>query len=121
MSDAADSDAKSADRRRPRGNGQRILFVDDAEPLVRLTTERLNGLGYQPTGFTSAAAAIEAFRTNPQDFDAVITDERMPGMSGSALIHEVRACAIRFRFCSSAVSSARWSRAAHTKKVPMRF
>ena len=34
--------------------------------------------------------ALEAFRADPLGFDAVITDERMPGMSGSTLIHEVR-------------------------------
>jgi CheY-like chemotaxis protein len=36
------------------------------------------------------SAALEAFRAEPQRFDAVITDERMPGMSGSALIREIR-------------------------------
>src|SRR5205807_1635561 len=30
------------------------------------------------------------FRADPQRFDAVLTDERMPGRSGSALIREVR-------------------------------
>jgi DNA-binding NtrC family response regulator len=31
-----------------------------------------------------------AVRASPDQFDAVITDERMPGMSGSAFIREVR-------------------------------
>ena len=44
----------------------------------------------RPVGFTSSAAALEAFRADPLGFDAVITDERMPGMSGSTLIREVR-------------------------------
>jgi PAS domain S-box-containing protein len=74
----------------PRGDGQRVLVVDDEEPLVRLTTQTLEGLGYAPAGFTSSTAALEAFRANPAIFDAVITDERMPGLSGSALIREVR-------------------------------
>ena len=34
--------------------------------------------------------ALEAFRADPLGFDAVITDERMPGLSGSTLIREVR-------------------------------
>jgi DNA-binding NtrC family response regulator len=67
-----------------------VLFVDDEEPLVRLATETLEELGYAPVGFTSSAAALAAFRADPKGFDAVITDERMPGMSGSALIREVR-------------------------------
>jgi PAS domain S-box-containing protein len=74
----------------PRGDRQRVLVVDDEEPLVRLTTETLQELGYVPVGFTSSAAALDAFRADPKTFDAVITDERMPGISGSALIREMR-------------------------------
>ena len=74
----------------PRGEGQRVLVVDDEEPLVRLTTETLEELGYVALGFTSSAAALEAIRADPQRFDAMITDERMPGMTGSALIRQVR-------------------------------
>src|SRR5262245_47022534 len=74
----------------PQGGGQRVLFVDDEEPLVVLATETLEELGYAPVGFTSSAAALEAFRADPKGYDAVITDERMPGMSGSALIRAVR-------------------------------
>ncbi|HEX5049020.1 MAG TPA: PAS domain-containing protein [Gammaproteobacteria bacterium] len=75
----------------PRGNGQRVLVVDDEEQLVGLATRTLEELGYAPTGFTSSSAALAAFRANPERFDAVLTDERMPGMSGSALILEARA------------------------------
>jgi PAS domain S-box-containing protein len=74
----------------PRGEGQRVLVVDDEEPLVKLATRTLEELGYAAVGFTSSTAALAAFRADPQRFDALITDERMPGMSGSALIREVR-------------------------------
>jgi nitrogen-specific signal transduction histidine kinase/ActR/RegA family two-component response regulator len=74
----------------PRGNHQRVLIVDDEAPLVTLATETLAELGYVPVGFTSGVAALEVFRADPGRFDAVITDERMPGMSGSALIREIR-------------------------------
>jgi CheY-like chemotaxis protein len=74
----------------PRGDGQRVLLVDDEEPLVKLATRTLQELGYAPVGFTSSSAALAAFRADPERFDALITDERMPGMSGSALIREVR-------------------------------
>ena len=74
----------------PRGGGQRVLVVDDEEPLVLLATRTLEKLGYAPVGFTSSDAALAAFRADPQHFDALITDERMPGMSGSVLIQEVR-------------------------------
>jgi CheY-like chemotaxis protein len=87
--DALDSSQKEQPEL-PRGDGQRVLVVDDEEPLVRLATRTLEELGYAPTGFTSSTAALAAFRADPQRFDALITDERMPGMSGSALIREVR-------------------------------
>jgi PAS domain S-box-containing protein len=74
----------------PRGGGQRVLIVDDEEPLVQLATRTLEELGYAPVGFTSSSAALAAIRADPQRFDALITDERMPEMSGSELIREVR-------------------------------
>ena len=74
----------------PRGNCQKVLIVDDEAPLVTLATETLAELGYIPSGFTSSTAALAAFCADPARFDAVITDERMPGMSGSALIREIR-------------------------------
>jgi CheY-like chemotaxis protein len=73
-----------------RGDGQRVLVVDDEEPLVQVATRMLEDLGYSPVGFTSSSAALAAFRADPQRFDALITDERMPEMSGSALIREAR-------------------------------
>ena len=74
----------------PHGDRQRILIVDDEETLVRLTTETLEELGYMAIGFTSSAEALKAFRASPDQFDAVITDERMPGLSGTVLIEEIR-------------------------------
>jgi PAS domain S-box-containing protein len=74
----------------PRGSGQRVMVVDDEELLLELTTHALRELGYEPVGHGSARAALEAFRSNPDDVDVLITDRRMPGMSGDALIREVR-------------------------------
>jgi PAS domain S-box-containing protein len=79
-------------KRRPlqRGSGQRVLVVDYEESIVRLATETLEQLGYAPVGFTSSAAALAAFRGDPLHFDAVLTDERMPGLSGTSLLREMR-------------------------------
>jgi PAS domain S-box-containing protein len=73
-----------------RGNGERILVVDDEAPLVNLLLETLTDLGYTPVGFGSGSAALDVFVTNPRRFDAVVTDESMPGMSGTELIREIR-------------------------------
>ena len=74
----------------PRGQGQRVLVVDDEASLVMLMTDTLSDLGYRPIGYTSSAAALAAFQARPGDFDVVVTDERMPGLSGTALVGEVR-------------------------------
>jgi len=73
------------------GAGETVLLVDDEEALVRLGEEMIAGLGYEPVGFTSSTAALEAFRASPERFDAVLSDEAMPDMTGSELAKEIRA------------------------------
>jgi CheY-like chemotaxis protein len=82
---------KRVEPRTRRGVHERVLIVDDEESLVRLATETLTELGYAPVGFTGSAAALDAFLADPEQFDAVITDESMPGTSGSELIRKMRA------------------------------
>ncbi len=65
-----------------RGNGQRILYVDDEEALVFLATYTLTLLGYEITGRTNAAEALLEFAARPHDFDVVVSDLSMPHMSG---------------------------------------
>ena len=72
------------------GAGETVLLVDDETALVRLGEEMMAELGYEPVGFTSSLAALESFRAEPERFDAVLTDEAMPSMSGSELATEIR-------------------------------
>jgi len=69
-----------------RGN---ILFVEDEEPLARLGKEALRGLGYEVMVHTSSVEALEVFRSNPFRFDAVVTDQTMPNITGEALAREM--------------------------------
>ncbi len=73
----------------PRGNGQSVMIVDDEKPLVGLAEEILAELGYEPIGFSSSTAALEAFRAAPQRFDIVLTDEMMPEVIGTELAREI--------------------------------
>ena len=75
------------------GRGETVLVVDDEPELVTLAEDLLAMLGYEPVGFTDGRLALETFRRAPSRFDAVVTDERMPVLAGTALarqIHDVR-------------------------------
>jgi CheY-like chemotaxis protein len=74
----------------PRGHGQTVMIVDDEKPLVALAEEILAELGYEPVGFNTSRAALDAFREAPQRFDIVLTDETMPELLGTDLAREVR-------------------------------
>lgn len=93
-SDALDAPADSY-KVAPAGIGQSILVVDDEPALVTLLEEWLNGLGYVPVGYTDPLAAQRVLREAPQRFAAVITDEVMPGLTGTQLTQDLRQYAPR--------------------------
>src|SRR5690606_26411888 len=64
--------------------------VDDEEPLVRLGEELMAQLGYEPVGFASSVEALATFREAPERFDAVLSDEAMPGMTGTEMAQAIR-------------------------------
>jgi len=70
------------------GHGN-ILFVEDEEALARLGKEAMTGLGYEVIMRKSSVEALEAFRADPLRFDAVVTDQTMPHMTGEALSREL--------------------------------
>jgi len=74
--------ATAAQAEPKRGRGERILYLDDEESLVILAKRLLERMGYEVTGFNDSAQALAAFKTAPGDFDLVLTDLSMPGMSG---------------------------------------
>ena len=72
----------------PTGNGC-ILFIDDEPVLTDVGTNMLEKLGYEVVTKTSSIEAIELFKAHPENFDLVITDMTMPGMTGEALAGEI--------------------------------
>jgi CheY-like chemotaxis protein/anti-sigma regulatory factor (Ser/Thr protein kinase) len=73
----------------PRGGSERILFVDDEKMLVEVGEQILRRLGYDVVSRTSPLEALELFKARPKDFDLVISDQTMPGMTGDALAREL--------------------------------
>ena len=75
----------------PQGRGQRILYIDDEEPLVLLTTRAFERQGYVVSGFTEVAQALALFRADPYQFDLVVTDYNMTGTSGLEVAAQIMA------------------------------
>ncbi len=72
----------------PIGN-ERILLVDDEEPIVLLEKQILERLGYTVETRYSSVDALKAFKANPGAIDLVITDMTMPNMTGDKLAMEL--------------------------------
>ena len=67
---------------------KRILVVDDDKSLRWVTQAQLQQSGYDVAAAANAASALEQIRNLPADL--VITDLKMPGMSGLDLLKEIR-------------------------------
>jgi CheY-like chemotaxis protein len=73
-----------------RGRGERVMLVDDEVPLLSMTAELLTRLGYEPEPFSDSNAALAALQAEPGAYDVVLTDETMPGITGTALAQASR-------------------------------
>jgi len=67
----------------------RVLLVDDEELVRVATAEMLQSSGHEVHQAASAPAALQLLRQR-NDFDALIADYMMPGMTGVALVSEAR-------------------------------
>jgi PAS domain S-box-containing protein len=82
------SPVKVASASIPTGS-ERILLVDDEEVLVNAVKQMLEHLGYKVTRMKSSVETLALFRQQPEEFDLVITDYTMPGMTGTDLAKEI--------------------------------
>lgn len=74
----------------PRGSGERVLVVDDEEPLAVLAQRLLQNLGYSAEAVTDPQLAIAALRERPDEYRILMTDYSMPGMTGLELARRAR-------------------------------
>jgi PAS domain S-box-containing protein len=72
------------------GRGERVLYIDDDEAVVFLTTRLLGRLGYMTRGFSSASRAVQFFTDHAREFDVVVTDLSMPDMTGFDMVRAIR-------------------------------
>lgn len=73
----------------PRGKGC-ILFVDDELSVARLGCRILERLGYTVESFTKPVEALDRLKSEPNQFDMLVTDMTMPGMNGDNLAQEAK-------------------------------
>jgi two-component system NtrC family response regulator len=67
----------------------RVLVVDDETAQRELIAGFLRRRGFEVATAPDGAAALERFRAEP--VDAILTDQKMPGLSGLALMEAARA------------------------------
>lgn len=74
----------------PKGASERILVVDDEEDVARGASEALTSFGYEVTAVKSGIAALKLVSEQPHDYDLVILDLVMPGLSGQQTLTRLR-------------------------------
>jgi signal transduction histidine kinase/CheY-like chemotaxis protein len=77
------------------GQGETVLVVDDSSERLLADEEVLAALGYEPVGFTDAAAALAACRASPERFDASFVGHLASARSALDLAKALRKVAPR--------------------------
>jgi two-component system, NtrC family, response regulator AtoC len=70
------------------GRKIRVLVVDDDAVLRRLVSDQIARMGFDSTAASSGEEALAAL--GKSDFDVVLLDIRMPGMTGLVALREIR-------------------------------
>ena len=71
------------------GDNQHILLVDDEKQIKETIKMLLEELNYRVTAFHSSQDALAAFCAAPDNFDAVLTDQTMPQLTGLNLAEKL--------------------------------
>jgi DNA-binding NtrC family response regulator len=67
---------------------QRLLLVDDDEVFLRPLHRTLERAGYEVLPVQSGEEALDTLKA--EDVDLVLTDRRLPGMDGVALVRQIK-------------------------------
>jgi len=74
-----------------RGNGERVLFVDDDPTLLRLADQMLKKLGYTPRVYNQTSEALKAFAAEGAEVVYVdLVMEEVDGLSFAQRVRELR-------------------------------
>ena len=67
-----------------------LLVVDDDSDIAYVLKRALLKNGFLVTAFTSPEKALKNFKSNSEDYDLMLSDIRMPEMSGIQLARKVK-------------------------------
>ncbi|MBF0273378.1 MAG: PAS domain S-box protein [Magnetococcales bacterium] len=67
----------------------RVLFVDDETSIARLGKMQLEQLGYQVECCSDPGLAWKRLQLDSDQYDVIITDQTMPGMTGIELLSRI--------------------------------
>lgn len=91
LPDKEQTDPKKA-RPLPQLNGsEKILLVDDDPSVLKMVAHLLTRFGYKVQSYDKSLDALARFQSGPREFDLVITDMTMPGMTGDQLVSRIKA------------------------------
>ena len=82
-----------------------ILLVDDEKDILELFTEYLSSSGFNTISFQNPLDALEYYYKNPHNCSLVITDYKMPQMSGLELIKKIREKDIDYKIKTIVISA----------------
>jgi two-component system, cell cycle sensor histidine kinase and response regulator CckA len=72
------------------GTGQRVLYIDDDEILIKVVTQQLRLLKYEITTCNNGRDGLQLIEMNPAAFDLLLVDHMMPQMDGEEVMRQVR-------------------------------
>ena len=71
------------------GGNESILVIDDEPDITRMMKKYLTLFGYTVRVFAHSPDAFEEFKTNPDNYDLIITDMTMPELTGVELTQKI--------------------------------
>jgi two-component SAPR family response regulator len=72
------------------GRGNLIMIVDDEQDILQILRSGLKRYGHKVMIFSDPVLALKEFEVHHSDYRLVLTDIRMPSMSGIELALHVR-------------------------------
>ena len=83
-------DNSSGDNNNKRKFKGKIFVIDDDPDIVYVLKRGLQKNGFLVDAFTNPEEALRSFESNPHDLCLVVSDIRMPGLSGIQLARKVK-------------------------------